>query len=39
MRQLILGGLTVALLALVAEATLGTLSYAAARRYGRTAVA
>jgi osmoprotectant transport system permease protein len=39
MRQLILGGLTVAFLALVAEATLGTLSYAAARRYGRTAVA
>lgn len=37
MRQLLLGGLSVALLALTAEALLGALSYASSRRYGRKA--
>jgi osmoprotectant transport system permease protein len=37
LRQLLLGGLTVALLALIAEAALGTLTYAAAKRFRRTA--
>jgi osmoprotectant transport system permease protein len=35
MSQLLLGGLTVALLALIAEAMLGALTHAAERRYGR----
>ena len=37
MSQLLLGGLTVALLALVAEAVLGALTHAAERRYGKAA--
>jgi osmoprotectant transport system permease protein len=39
MRQLLLGGVTVALLALVAEAVLSTLTHAAERRYGRASLA
>ncbi len=37
MRQLLLGGLTVAMLALIAEASLGAIARAAATRYGSTA--
>ncbi|MDQ6766776.1 MAG: ABC transporter permease [Candidatus Eremiobacteraeota bacterium] len=39
MRQLLLGGVAVAALALVAEIALGAAAYAAARRYGRTTIA